>query len=133
MASVGRVAATTCWGRRCPHTQIFRGKPDSAEALIIFCFFLAQECQHTKKKEKRCQYSPWRPWVSHSYHLAEVSLPTPQGLISQDTRAGQDASTAGFAGPPYACESDKEPTAEDGPEDTMDAADRPFPPSMTKL
>ncbi len=59
-------------------------------------------------------------------------MPTPEGLTSQDTSAGQDASAAGFARPPYDCESDKEPTAEDGLKATVDAADRPSLPSKTK-
>jgi hypothetical protein len=129
MVSVGRVAATTCWGRHRPQPKIFRGKLDSTEALIIFCFFLGPSGMPAQKSG---QYSPWRLWASHSYHLDRASLPTPEGLTGQDTSAGQDASAAGFAGLPYNCESDEEPTAEDGTKDTVDAANQPLPPSKTK-
>jgi hypothetical protein len=128
MVSVGQVAATTCWGCHCPHQKIFRGKPDSTEALIIFCFFLGPGMP----AQNRGQYSSWHPWASRSYHLARASLPTPEGLTGQDASMGQDASAAGFARPLYDCELDEEPTAEDRAKDTMDAADQPLLPSKTK-
>ncbi len=128
MASVGRATATTCQGFHCPHPKVFRGKLDSVEALPIFRFFSAQECQH--KKGADIAHGVRGP--SHSYHLAGASSPTPEGLTGQDTSVGQVASAAGFSGPPYNCESDGEPTAKDRPKDTVDAADQPLLPSTTK-
>ncbi len=104
MASMSRAAATTFWGCHCPHPKIFRGKP-TARKRCQFLFFSAQECQH--KKEANIAHGVRGP--SHSYHLAGVSLPTPEGLTGPDASAGQDTSAAGFAGPPYNCESDENP------------------------
>jgi hypothetical protein len=53
-----------------------------------------------------------------------VSSPTPEGGPGQDARPGQDASAAGFAGPPYDFESDKESKAEDLLGAAVDAANR---------
>jgi hypothetical protein len=111
------------------HIQRFSGGNRTARKRCRFLFFSAQECQH--KKEANIAHGVRGP--SRSYQLAGASLPTPEGLTGQDANAGQDASAAGFAGPPYNCESDEEPTAKDRPEDTVDAADQPSLPSTQSI
>ncbi len=115
-------------GASSPTSKDFQGKTGQRQSAANFLFFSAQECQH--KKEAYIAHGILGP--SCTYHLARASLPTPEGLTGQDASAGQDASTASFAGPPYDCELDEEPTAKDGPKDTVDAADRPSLPSTTK-
>jgi hypothetical protein len=115
-------------GASLPTSKDFQGKTGQHGSTDYVLFFLGPGMP----AQKRGQYRPWHPWASRSYHLARASLPTPEGLTSQDANAGQDASAAGFAGPPYDCELDEEPTAEDRPKDTVHAANRPWPPSKTK-
>ncbi len=88
-----------------PTSKDFQGKTGQGGSAANFLFFSAQECQH--KKEAHIAHGIHGP--SRSYHLAGASSPTPEGLIGPDASADQDASAAGFAGPPYNCESDENP------------------------
>jgi hypothetical protein len=103
-------------GASSPTPEDFQGETGQRGSAADF--FSAQKCQYVKE----AAIAHGIRGLSRSHHLPRAASPTPERRTGQDASAGQDASVASCAGPPYDFESDKDSKAKDVPEDTMGAA-----------